>query len=122
MKQSRARKNWVTNTMKTIRDNETCADVGTDLETVTARGKHLESETAGIDSLRLQQEDISEILYAVIRRLNYLYDTTTDEDRREAILDKKARLMLQLILLEGKGDKYPGRKKRSKKESVWEER
>lgn len=42
------------------------------------------------------------LLDAVIRYLNYLYDIEENPERKEAILDKKARLLIQLILLEEK--------------------
>lgn len=46
------------------------------------------------------KDSLPYILAALIRHLNYLYDVEQDLDRKEAILDKKARLLLQLILLE----------------------
>lgn len=46
------------------------------------------------------EDSLPYILAALIRHLNYLYDVEQDLDRKEAILDKKARLLLQLILLE----------------------
>lgn len=84
MKQSRARKNWVTNTMKMIRDNE----------------PNIKREAIVSTPPKLDGKDLSTVIHAIIRRLNYLYDTARDEDRREAILDKKARLIIQLLLLE----------------------
>lgn len=72
--------------MKTIRENE---------KNIQGDGAFENTNTAG---------DLSEVLYAVIRHLNYLYDTTTDELRKEEILDKKARLMLQLLLMEENHD------------------
>jgi hypothetical protein len=63
------------------------------------------------------KEELSEVIYAIIRKLNYMYDSSRDKNEREAILDKKARLMLELIYLEEIVDKlnYPNAKSREKK-------
>lgn len=78
------------NKLKTIRDNETSGFESTHSENVSSQDD------------KLARGDMSEVLYSIIRKLNYWYDTTTDKDRREAILDKKARLIIQLLLLEEK--------------------
>lgn len=85
--------------MKTIRDNE----------------PNIKVPAAGTN---LENGDLSEILYSVIRHLNYLYDNCPDIGIKEAILDKKARLLLQLVLLDEKVDKinYPNLKARQKAE------
>jgi ribosome maturation protein Sdo1 len=63
------------------------------------------------------KEELSEVIYAIIRKLNYMYDSSRDKNEREAILDKKARLMLELVYLEEIVDKlnYPNAKSREKK-------
>jgi hypothetical protein len=67
--------------MKTIRENEPNVSLRKD---------------------KFSTKDLSTVVYAIIRRLNYLYDVSTNEDRKREILEKKAYLMVKLLLVEEK--------------------
>jgi hypothetical protein len=86
MKASMAKKNYITDKVKRMRDNE-----DTRLENVSFR-----------NDKSLTNGELSTVIYAIIRKLNYLYDTARDEDRKQAILEKKAYLMIKLLFLEEK--------------------
>jgi hypothetical protein len=91
------------NKLKMIRENE---------ENVLSR-----DNVSGQPDKNITKEELSEVIYAIIRKLNYMYDTCAAGGTREAILDKKARLMLELVYLEEIVDKlnYPNAKSREKK-------
>lgn len=79
MSQSRARKNWVSQTVKDMRDNE--------------------PNVLSCDN-KLSKSELSYVIYAIISRLNYLYDTATTPERKHEIEAEKAYLMVKLVLLE----------------------